>query len=136
MSNEAVKALLSNTAEPAAMTRGGILADNFRRLLASRHVDEQRWDELLDKFVRQELQLVEHSDQSTYDALANNLTKELTAPAMSWDTYLNGLRFLGLTGASITVTGFVNGVAIQPVVSDFTWTGPQRPAEAPKDSAS
>jgi hypothetical protein len=127
MSNEAVKALLSNSGEAAALTGGGILADNFRRMLFALQVDEQKWDVLMDKFVNQELQLVEKRDDSTREALVANLTKELTAPSLSWKTYLNGLRFLGLTSATITVVGAINSVPLTPVVSQVTWTGPREP---------
>lgn len=128
MSNEAVKALLSNNAPPAAMTDGGILADLFRRMLTSLNVDEFKWDELMDKFVRQELQLIENPEAGTYDALGANLTKELTAPTMTWKTYLNSLRFLGLTGAQFTVSGTVNGIGMIPISNQVNWTGPQKPS--------
>lgn len=127
MSNDTVKALLAGTSEAAALTGGGILADNFRRMLLSLHVDEQKWDDLMDKFVQQEIRLVEKPDETTRATLAENLTKELTAPSMTWKTYLNGLRFLGLTAANIIVTGMINGKELVPIPSHIDWTGPRKP---------
>jgi hypothetical protein len=127
MSNDTVKALLAGTSEAAALTGGGILADNFRRMLLSLQVDEQKWDELMVKFVQQEMQLVEKPDETTRDALTANVTKELTAPSMTWKTYLIGLRFLGLTAANIVVTGVINGKELVPIPSRIDWTGPRKP---------
>jgi hypothetical protein len=133
MSKELVKAMLANIGQPAALSDGGILAANFREMLLTLKVDEPKWDELMDKFVRQEMQLVEQSNDSIYDTMRANLTKELTAAQFSWKTYLNGMRFLGFTGVKFVTSGSINGVDVVTVSTPINWTGPKAPApEAPK----
>lgn len=137
MTIEKVKALFAQSGEPD-LAGGGILADSFRGMLfvvlAGDAVKDElaKWDELMDNFVRQELALVAEPQEGLYDTMRTNLTKELTSASMSWKTYLNGLRFLGLTSVRFVTMGHIGEIALDPIVRDITWTGPKKAPEAPE----
>lgn len=77
------------------------------------------WEEYLDTYVKREMAsesaahatagAVQRSAKSTIGSLRTNLKKNLSREAMTWRTFITGLRFLQLSTAHIRVTIYPTG---------------------------
>jgi uncharacterized protein YdcH (DUF465 family) len=80
-----------------------ILSQQFRQLLHNMHVDEKRYNRLLDEYVTNP----EHGIPNVQMAQAHArrvLYQELASPAMSWLTFCKGLKVLQIKMARFALT--------------------------------
>jgi hypothetical protein len=80
-----------------------ILSQQFRQLLHNLHIDEQRYNQLLDEYIADP----EHGIPAVPMVQAHArsvLYRELASPAMSWLTFCKGLKVLQIKMARFSLT--------------------------------
>lgn len=98
--NKVIADILNNANAEEALSIEGVLARNFRQTLMTMNINEEKWAELMEKFVEAQ----NLPDEKAKISLRGNLTVEFARAEMSWKVYCAALAFLGVKKAVLCMT--------------------------------
>lgn len=87
-----------------AATIEGLLARHFREVLRTLRINEEKWNERMTAYLE-----AEGIEAHLVEGVRTNLTKQLSEPEMSWNTYRKGMKMLQQDSISIAITGYGDG---------------------------
>ena len=96
--NDSNKAIHEVSAKP-----GGILAKLFRQFLTEGNINQIRWNDLMNSYVKQ-VERGEAGSRANLTSVRGNTTKFLSKPSFTWTNFINALKFLQTKKLTITVT--------------------------------